>query len=1425
MKKILLSLFLSVFVSIGAWADDYTLSTDTWLNSVPAETENAVYITLNTSGKLSDAISAAKTTYPNYQQVHIHTADGVTLSPEDIAALSSLEYETIDLQGVSCNNENAFTFSNTTVKNLILPNGWDKSNVANCAKAVGSQLGSALSQGSYKDGAVGTALVAYVNQGNTLYDAVNRTFTDGDGNNGTIDHRNYYLGSPMTQNNMRKSNLKSLSVSGNPVARDYSGEGSGIYYTEDGHFQFDQEPNENSWKRNYGVNDTEANCPGDVGSRKLVGPRTDGAMIGANLVELDLKDALISDAYCNDLTLSWSGVLGTNTKYIYIPECEQLTILPADFIAGINSVTEICIPSNIEVIKTRAFAASVDHIWTTKGKNDIDNTTWDNGLTDGNADPLLDADGNPRTGYTDAEFSLNCSGTYTFSSNLKVIERFAFSNTQPYVSDVYVLAVEAPECHVDAFGPSFYVSYSGYGVTPDASGIITRGSFKNGDYWMTMLHYPRECSTPQIQRYTDPTRVYSIATGLTDGRGAQIYFPMYGEFLAAYLQGTYGYTWRAWDVDTRTNYGDLALVPGIPTNAGWSAGDQAKANTLFTGKEPDATFYDTTLGDNTKPAGLSDYYDVEWEGTKLYPKAEYSETSHPVYVAATETDFENGIKVYTKDGDAYTEATTWNDGETYYKRIQTQVVDENGNPSFESCEKGHYVKDFRYEEDPEGTFVRTQTGVEYKTTTTSVEGVTTYYSDNQGAVATPKVGNEFYKGVEEANYTEVDKNNDVIGSKDVYFVKDENGSFVESSLEFSTPLYYKTGVKITKKEKTWFIKQGVTAYYSLENGEYVEVFPNLTGPSGASCAYKDANGYHITSTYVKGESEWYVTWDNGQNWTAASDQMQISFGAEYYYDGTEEVDEYKSTSVYLPTVSDYYAADGDVNPVTLSWWNHIKQITYYYLNGTHIVYYDASNSEYDPSTTYYTDNTGSTEAETVNFDGTYFYTVNTYDYTEAEEGAEGTRYAKIEYYREAEEGETGDRYCPVMQDVEFFDIVNYSKDYRGWHQFVLTGYAANTDVPMISYRSYLTDTDWWTLCVPFDLNYNEAMLLLGDPGTKKIPYVSQLLNVVRDEVNSTITLNFSENLMLHKATNTDGNWQVSETEAPSTDKNAQDDEDIVIHQGVPYLIRPNFISGRQFDIYPDLTDYPSANVKEISEDRIVASHNDYPGLFEKLKNAENYSGYTQRNLQRDGIVTVPALVAKGSSEATNGKTVTYNGTEYPVSAEWDYSFVGAFYNNMIPANSYYLGYDPDKKKATFYLATAEAASIYNAFKWINNTAVICPNLLSSSAAITRSYSLGKGSHSGEVTPAEGTGSSARPAQWKINSLVLDDLGTSTGANGFGMNFGGFMSVNETDAVKPMTVKVNLGGKVFTIDGRYVGDSVSNLSKGVYIQNGKKIVVK
>ena len=401
------------------------------------------------------------------------------------------------------------------------------------------------------------------------------------------------------------------------------------------------------------------------------------------LTEIDLKDAYFEPLpgqtglgeesvyyrfYYSDMTLSALDLISTATYKVVIPQNSKVREVPADFMNCSTNIRAICIPSNIQAIRARAFW-TIDYVWTTPdayatSSSTADpegaNTRLDNGAhlsVDGGSNFIETSalvydttkhkyveNSNFLDSYYTADYStINGGGTYTFGSTLKLIETGAFANTQPNVRDVYVLNTIAPECHVDAFNTVMYTGNGGYNSAAVSSeGIITREAYYNGR-WITMLHYPRQTTTPNVQRYTDPTRSYSIATGERDGKGAILYFPNQSEFIRAYQQGTYGYIWNAWN-PTRT-YGSVNNGTLTNTTAGWSAEGQTAANGLFDAYTSGGTnhqytsFYKVNFdGESiTAPSTtLVPYYQVQYgsgsystatTGGNLYPQSEIDANS------------------------------------------------------------------------------------------------------------------------------------------------------------------------------------------------------------------------------------------------------------------------------------------------------------------------------------------------------------------------------------------------------------------------------------------------------------------------------------------------------------------------------------------------------------------------------------------------------------------------------------------------------------------------------------------------------------------------------------------------------------------------------------------------------------------------------
>ena len=514
--------------------------------------------------------------------------------------------------------------------------------------------------------------MAYVNKPGTLYTAMRHTY-------GTTAISKLGYQDP---NNFRVVNLRDFTLLGTPSAHDFNGgDAEAIKYDAEGHFVFDREADETKTDINAGIG----------GTRQLLGTHKEGAINGAQLERLDLGDAIITDAHCSDLTISWSySAQSTTLKEIIFPTTPLLKTLPADCLNGHYALLEeFCIPGNIEVLKTRACLIStrvLRHVWTTDPVSGdiIDNGAYTIDPDDRINPAVFDHYGHApltsdvwncgredKTGVDnnkDGTFGVSRYGTITLPQNLRLIESNNF--TAQFVSDVYSLNPVAPECHVDAFSSIMYLGNN----TIDTQyikemGMVTREAYAQdvaaGEY-IAFLHYPPTIGTPEIQRYTDPTREYSVATTLRDGKGNVIYFPNQSELNRAYIQGTTGYLWFAWDSErVPEGSGDNAnsFVTGLYADNfgfGHSTSVQEAANDLYIANQmtnPDKTdrsFYDVRLDENGQPTlaqpdGLKWYYNTEWEGVQLYPQPTIEGVvdgqGNPVMVTVPVTD-NNGNIIY-----------------------------------------------------------------------------------------------------------------------------------------------------------------------------------------------------------------------------------------------------------------------------------------------------------------------------------------------------------------------------------------------------------------------------------------------------------------------------------------------------------------------------------------------------------------------------------------------------------------------------------------------------------------------------------------------------------------------------------------------------------------------------------------------------------
>lgn len=385
----------------------------------------------------------------------------------------------------------------------------------------------------------------------------------------------------------------------------------------------------------------------------------------------------------------------------------------------------------------------------------------------------------------------------------------------------------------------------------------------------------------------------------------------------------------------------------------------------------------------------------------------------------------------------------------------------------------------------------------------------------------------------------------------------------------------------------------------------------------------------------------------------------------------------------------------------------------------------------------------------------------------------------------------------TYSDPDKADKQLYDGDYRGWHQFVLCATSrAKDEKPGHNFR-FINDNGWWTICVPFDMTKAEVSKMFGIGGKHGGPHVCEFTGVERtnpdaDQKNGSILLKFDRDVYNNVYKKDADNKNTLEVERKTND------DDIVIHAGVPYMLQPDF----------DVKDDGTLRTPFAPGDQIFRS--------EKCKAKTSLE---LRSLARKNFVDVLAL-DKDGNPAKDAKSNDYH-----------YYFIGNFWQTEMPQYAYFLawyyptaeqvkeGFSPNGFATYFWQKEMPAQTLnWNAF-----TAIIG----SQWSTDDRKFFVPDGKL-GNIHWYTRKGNDANGG-----SVFADDsFNTSTSAKrgnspeNVSFSFGGD---NTADGI----TKVHFGdqtldvynGKVYNLNGQYVGDSLENLPKGIYIAGGKKYVVK
>ncbi len=315
------------------------------------------------------------------------------------------------------------------------------------------------------------------------------------------------------------------------------------------------------------------------------------------------------------------------------------------------------------------------------------------------------------------------------------------------------------------------------------------------------------------------------------------------------------------------------------------------------------------------------------------------------------------------------------------------------------------------------------------------------------------------------------------------------------------------------------------------------------------------------------------------------------------------------------------------------------------------------------------------------------------------------------------------QYCDLLdKNVVPQGSTNYTP-FNGWHNFM---FAAGDLEEKIWNEGRLVESRWYSAVFPFDMSYNQVMTTYGvKTDIREFSYVNK--HIVDGQEVRTVT--FSKKLPI-----------------PDDKNNA-----IYVQKGVPYMIHPGVRS------VPVTTTTKSGSSTQTY--RTIAGVD--------VKNANNT------------IATEDPEPVKG--DLVDGDKPTRSGDNYQVIIKEAYIFKGTYKKKDIPANSFYLGYEPPKWPLAYYLTKVVQTGKWNPFTSIVQKVV-----------------------------------SETSYQAKTMDLDFSEL--------FGEDFGITTAVE--NAVVNESSKNN--GVVYNLSGQAVREnnaSLEGLSKGVYVVNGKKIVVR
>jgi len=364
--------------------------------------------------------------------------------------------------------------------------------------------------------------------------------------------------------------------------------------------------------------------------------------------------------------------------------------------------------------------------------------------------------------------------------------------------------------------------------------------------------------------------------------------------------------------------------------------------------------------------------------------------------------------------------------------------------------------------------------------------------------------------------------------------------------------------------------------------------------------------------------------------------------------------------------------------------------------------------------------------------------------------------------------------------------------YGGWHQFVISELYdfllddPDPDKPKPDYFNFAkyNKNIWYAICFPFNLTKAQLLKAFGNPETGEYPVLSTLAGVTRDAEKLGITVHMSKDLVKNKILY-DENYTVKADLAHGKWATYNEgveygDDDIVLEANMPYFILPCL---PEEELVKAATGYRRSEITTVKDERVM-----FP------------------------IATrVHAVNGKSTSFVDGQDTNVNSNTSYT----FNYYFVGNYIPQTMPENAYYLK-EYQKKNgdywSSFYRNTPKKADLM----WDSNDAIVIAKVDDTN-----------GSHSkGDLIQKQLVyNGNDHNYVWDVNAYNDWVFFAETGHEAYSKSaFGMQIEDNYTTSIElPSDIEDANAGKVYNLNGQFVGIDTNKMAKGIYVVGGKKIV--